>query len=133
MQTEDRWPEALVAGDGDVTFCPTRNYAWRKCPCTGSSMRFTTIRQQQNNSFTQRDDVRRYRVTYVFFTEKTWKALGVPIEDFPGGQASVEINGTRVLGHVSHNHFADIDVLGASFLKQRQLVADYINEIAEIK
>lgn len=70
---------------------------------------------------------------YVFFTEKTWKALGVPIEDFPGGQASVEINGTRVLGHVSHNHFADIDVLGASFLKQRQLVADYINEIAEIK
>lgn len=70
---------------------------------------------------------------YVFFSEKTWKALGVPIEDFPGGQASVEINGTRVLGHVSHNHFADIDVLGASFLKHRQLVVDYINEIVEIK
>ena len=70
---------------------------------------------------------------YVFFTRKTWEALGVPIEDFPGRQASVVIHGTKVLGHVSHNHFADIDVLGASFLKQRQLFVDYINETAEIK
>mmetsp|Transcript_6185 Transcript_6185/g.8908 ORF Transcript_6185/g.8908 Transcript_6185/m.8908 type:complete len:214 (-) Transcript_6185:835-1476(-) len=69
---------------------------------------------------------------YVFFTEKTWEALGVQIEDFPGGQASVVINGTKVLGHVSHNHFSDIDVLGASFLKQRQLVVDYTSEIAKI-
>lgn len=69
---------------------------------------------------------------YVFLTENTWKALGVQIEDFPGGQASVVINGTKVLGHVSCNHFADIDVLGASFLKYRQLVVDYTNEIVEI-
>lgn len=70
---------------------------------------------------------------YVFFSEKTWKALGVTIEDFPGGQASVVINATKVLGHASSNHFADIDVLGVSFLKQKQLVVDYTKETVEIK
>ena len=70
---------------------------------------------------------------YVFLTAKTWNAIGVKVEDLPNGEAYVKINGVRVLAHVSSNHFEDIDVLGASFLKSCKLTVDYPEQAAELQ
>lgn len=70
---------------------------------------------------------------YVFLTIKTWNALGVKIEDLPSDQAYVKINGVRVLAHVSTNHFEDVDVLGASFLKNCKLIVDYPEQAVELR
>mmetsp|Transcript_12554 Transcript_12554/g.27621 ORF Transcript_12554/g.27621 Transcript_12554/m.27621 type:complete len:163 (-) Transcript_12554:765-1253(-) len=70
---------------------------------------------------------------YVFLTAKTWNAIGDKVEDLPNDQASVKINGVRVLAHVSSNHFEDVDVLGASFLKNCKLAVDYPDQTAELR
>ena len=70
---------------------------------------------------------------YVFLTAKTWNAIGVKVEDLRNDQAYVKINGVRVLAHVSSNHFEDVDVLGASFLKNCKLAVDYPEQIAELQ
>ena len=70
---------------------------------------------------------------YVFLTAKTWNTIGVKVEDLPNDQAYVKINGVRVLAHVSSNHFEDIDVLGASFLKNCKLTVDYPEQAAELQ
>ena len=70
---------------------------------------------------------------YVFLTAKTWNAIGVKLEDLPNDQAYVKINGVRVLAHVSSNHFEDVDVLGASFLKNCKLVVDYPEQATELQ
>jgi len=70
---------------------------------------------------------------YVFLTAKTWNAIGVKVEDLPNDQAYVKINGVRVLAHVSSNHFEDVDVLGASFLKNCKLAVDYPDQTAELQ
>ena len=70
---------------------------------------------------------------YVFLNAKTWNSVGVTVEDFPNDQAYVKINGVRVLAHVSSNHFEDVDVLGASFLKNCKLTVDYPEQTAELQ
>jgi len=69
---------------------------------------------------------------YVYFTQKTWKALGVDLADLPNDEAYLKINGVRVLAHVSSNHFEDIDVMGTSFLKNCKVAIDYPEQKAEI-
>ena len=70
---------------------------------------------------------------YVFLTARTWNSIGFKVEDLPNDQAYVKINGVRVLAHVSSNHFEDIDVLGASFLKNCKMAVDYPEQYAEIQ
>jgi predicted aspartyl protease len=70
---------------------------------------------------------------YVFLTEKTWNSIGVKVENLPNDQAYIKINGVRVLAHVSSNHFEDIDVLGASFLKNCKMAVDYPEQTAELQ
>ena len=62
---------------------------------------------------------------YVFLTAKTWSSIGVKVGNLPNDEAYVKINGVRVLAHVSSNHFEDIDVLGASFLKNCKMAVNY--------
>jgi predicted aspartyl protease len=69
---------------------------------------------------------------YVFLTAKTWNAIGVKVEDLPNDQAYVKIDGVRVLAHVSSNHFEDVDILGASFLKSCKMTVDYPEQTAEL-
>jgi predicted aspartyl protease len=69
---------------------------------------------------------------YVFLTKMTWNSLGVKVEDLPNDQAYVKINGVRVLAHVSSHHFEDIDVLGATFLKNCKMTVDYPEQTAEL-
>ena len=69
----------------------------------------------------------------VFLTAKTWNSIGVKVEDLPNSHACVKINGVRVLAHVSSNHFKDIDVLGASFLKNCKMAVDYPEQTAELQ
>jgi predicted aspartyl protease len=69
---------------------------------------------------------------FVFLAPKTWKAFGVDLADLPNDEAYVKINGVRVLAHVSSNHFADIDVMGTSFLKNCKMTVDYPEEKVEI-
>ena len=45
----------------------------------------------------------------------------------------MKINGVRVLGHFSSNHFGDVDVLGASFLKNYKVAVDYPEQAVELK
>ena len=70
---------------------------------------------------------------YVFLTARTWNSIGVKVEDLPNDQAYVKINGVRVLAHVSSNHFEDIDVLGASFLKNCKMLVDYPEQNAQLQ
>lgn len=70
---------------------------------------------------------------YVFLTAKTWSILGVKREDLPNDQAYVKINGVRVFAHMSGNHFQDIDILGASFLKFCKLTVDYPEATVELQ
>ena len=70
---------------------------------------------------------------YVYLTKKTWNNIGVKVENLPNDQAYVKINGVRVLAHISSNHFEDIDVLGASFLKTCKMAVDYPEQTAELQ
>jgi hypothetical protein len=67
---------------------------------------------------------------FVHLSEQTLKALGI----VDATHANVRMHGSTTFVYLSTNHFKDVNVVGASFLKSNRLtlVADYNDNTVEI-